>query len=313
MRLAKTVNDVLARLLGASRRLDRYYRDGFDALLRPPIVAATQFLIARFRNDPVLAIAEERLLRDEEAITREITRQMSDFLVQHYTGRIALRAGNTKTHGLLRASFEIDPDLAPELRRGVFASPAAYPAWVRVAGPGPFAPADLDDNGILSLSIKLMGVPGEKLLEDERFTQDFTFISAPTFTTPNIAENVKLQKQIGRGTPVLYFVHPLDSHLLDGVMQGVYARAHANPLQLQYFSCVPYLHGDGQAVQLSVRPRDPRRSRVPKDPGPNYLREAMAETLREREVSFDFLVQLQTDPRRMPVENSRRTMYRSAL
>ena len=35
------------------------------------------------------------------------------------------------------------------------------------------------DNGILSMSIKLMGVEGEKLLDDEQSTQDFTGISAP--------------------------------------------------------------------------------------------------------------------------------------
>jgi hypothetical protein len=304
MTIARFINDRTEGLLRAMRRLDRFYRNGFDDLFRPAIVAVAQFFINLLRNDPVLGIAEERALPEEEAVTREITARMSAFLVKHYTGKVALRAGNTKTHGLLRASFEVAPDLPPELRRGVFASPRAYPAWVRLAGPGPFAPADLDDNGILSMSIKLMGVEGEKLLDDERMTQDFTGISAPTFTTPNVVENLKLQKQIGRGTPVMYFLNPLDSHFLDAVMQGVYSRAHANPLELRFFSCVPYLHGEGQAVQYSIRPSVARRSRVPRRPGPNYLREAMASTLREREVCFDFLVQLQTDPRRMPVENS---------
>jgi hypothetical protein len=149
-----------------------------------------------------------------------------------------------------------------------------------------------------------MGVEGEKLLDDERLTQDFTGISAPTFTTPNVVENLKLQQQIGKSTPVFYFINPLDSHLLDAVMQGVYSRAHANPLEVQYYSCVPYLHGEGRAVQYSMRPSVTRRSRVPRRPAHNYLREAMASTLRKHEVSFDFLVQLQTDPRRMPIENS---------
>jgi hypothetical protein len=66
---------------------------------------------------------------------------------------------------------------------------------VRFGGPGPLAPPDPDDNGILSIGIKVMGVPGPKLLEDERETQDFSGISAPTFTTPNVVENLKLQRQ----------------------------------------------------------------------------------------------------------------------
>ena len=48
----------------------------------------------------------------------------------------------------------------------------------------------------MSLSAKLMGVPGPKLLDDERSTQDFTGISAPTFTTPDVRENAKLQRPV---------------------------------------------------------------------------------------------------------------------
>ena len=304
MKIGKLINDAVETLLRASRRLDPYYRDQFDALFREPIVAAAQFLINLTRDDPVLDIAEEQELPNEQAITRQIIEQMRAFLVKHYTGEVALRAGNTKTHGLVRATFEVLPDLPDDLQQGIFRTPSTYRSWVRFAGPGPFAPADLDDNGILSMSIKLMGVEGEKLLDDEQSTQDFTGISAPTFTTPNVAENLKLQRHIGNGTPALYFINPLDSHLLDAIMQGVYSRAHANPLELQYYSCVPYLHGEGQAIQYSMRPAAPPQSEIPRRPGPNYLREAMADTLREREVCFDFLVQLQTDPRRMPIENA---------
>jgi hypothetical protein len=316
MKIGRLVNDTVEGLLRASRRLDRYYRNAFDRVLRGPLVVVTQLLINLIRRDATLGIAEERKLPDEEALTRRIIDHMGEFLTRQYTGKVALRAGNTKTHGLVRGSFEVMADLPAELRQGVFGSPRVYPAWVRLAGPGPFSPADMDDNGILSMSIKLMGVEGEKLLDDERWTQDFTGISAPTFTTPNVVENLKLQQQIGKGTPALYFINPLDSHLLDAVMQGLYSRAHANPLELQYFSCVPYLWGQGRAAQYSVRPAAPRRSGVPRRPAPNYLREAMATTLREREVCFDFLVQLQTDPRSMPVENAsviwpqRRSPYR---
>lgn len=304
MTIGKLINDAVQALMRASRRLDPYYRDQFDALFRGPIMAAAQFLINQTRDDPDLEIAEEQELPNEAEITRQIIEQMRAFLVKHYTGKVALRAGNTKTHGLVRANFEVLPDLDDELQQGIFSNPRTYRSWVRFAGPGPFAPADLDDNGILSMSIKLMGVEGKTLLDDEQSTQDFTAISAPTFTTPNIVENLKLQRHIGNGTPVLYFINPLDPHFLDAIMQGVYSRAHANPLELQYYSCVPYLHGEGQAVKYSMRPSDPPESEIPSQPGPNYLREAMADTLREREVCFDFLVQLQTDPSRMPIENA---------
>jgi hypothetical protein len=199
------------------------------------------------------------------------------------------------------------PGLSARLRTGIFREPRTYRAWVRFAGPGPMAPPDMDDNGILSIGIKLMGVEGEKLLEDERFTQDFTAISAPTFTTPDVVENVKLQRESLAGTPAFYFLdpfRPFDSHLLDGLMQALFARANTSPLEVRYWSCVPYLFGEGQAVQYTVVPRSPSRSRIPRHPGPDYLREAMAATLARTAVEFDFRVQFQTDPRRMPIENA---------
>jgi hypothetical protein len=303
MSTARFVNDTLDAFVKYTRRFTRL-RNAFDALLREPLFAVAQFFINLGRKNEHLAIAEETWLPDEEEIAKQITEQMCGFISKHYRGSVALRAGNTKTHGLVKAWLTVEPGLPDELRQGVFREARAYKAWVRFAGPGPLAPADVDDNGVLSIGIKLMGVGGSKLLDDEQATQDFTGISAPTFTTPNVRENLKLQKRINDGTPVLYFLNPFDSHLLDALMQGLYAKLRGSPLEATYHSCVPYLFGEGRAVQYSIVPRSNERTRVPRRPSANYLREAMAGILAEREVLFDFMVQLQTDAHRMPIENS---------
>jgi hypothetical protein len=302
--LRRALSDALTRLFLWQRRLDPYYRDAFDALLRGPIEGLIQGLIASRLRDDGLGIAQERLLPGEAAATAEIVSDMSDFLRWQYPKGGAERAGNTKTYGVVRGVFEVLPGLPTHLRRGVFAEPRSYRAWVRFGGPGPLAPPDIDDNGILSIGIKLMGVDGPKLIDDERQTQDFTGISSPTFTTPNVVENAKLQRLLRLGVPVFYFVDPTDSHYLDAIMQGLYSRVQHSPLEVTYWSCVAYLHGEGQAVHYAVRPRSRSRTPIPRPPGPDYLREAMARTLGEREVTFDFLVQLQTDPHRMPIEDA---------
>ena len=303
MSTARFINDSLDAFIKFTRRFTRL-RDAFDGVFREPLFAASQVLVNLGRKDERLALAAEKLLPGEAEITGQITEQMCEFMSKHYRNAVALRAGNTKTHGLVKAEFEILPDLPDELRKGIFQTPKTYKAWVRFAGPGPFSPADVDDNGILSISLKLFGVEGEKLLDDERLTHDFTGISAPTFTTPNVRENLKLQRRIYDGTPVLYFLNPFDSHLLDAVQQGLYAKLYGNPLEARYFSCVPYLFGEGRAVQYSIRPRVGGRTKVPRRPSRNYLREAMVRTLCEREVLFDFMVQFQTDSHRMPIENA---------
>jgi len=76
------------------------------------------------------------------------------------------RGGNTKTQGIVRAEFIVHEGLAPEFRHGVFAEPRTYRAWVRFSGPGPYITPDIDDVGFMSISVKLMGVPGPKLMEE---------------------------------------------------------------------------------------------------------------------------------------------------
>ncbi|HZK79618.1 MAG TPA: catalase family protein [Humisphaera sp.] len=298
------INDILMGLISVERRIDPYFRNAFNSFFQSPLSSLVQSLINLTRPDWHLALGEERILADEDSLTDTIIEQMSEFTREHYPNGGALRAGNTKTYGVVRGEFEILPGLADELRQGVFSSPRTFPAWVRFAGPGPLAPPDMDDNGILSIGIKLIGVDGPKLIDDEKHTQDFTGISCPTFTTPNVAANAKLQRHIRQGTPVFYFLNPFDSHYRDAIMQGLYARANTSPLEVKYYSCVPYLFGTGRAAKYSIQPCSGERSKIPWNAPANYLRQAMTATLDRKDVEFDFLVQFQTDAWRMPIEDA---------
>ena len=305
MRLDVVVNDVLTRGFWVLRRIDPLLRPVIDRVVRPPVQALVQWLARRRLPDWGLDLAEERPLEGEAAATDRIVQSMTRFLQVHYPPPAHVeRAGNTKTYGLVRGDLSVRDDVPEELRHGLFARPASYPAWVRFAGPGPLAPPDVRDNAVMSIGVKLMGVPGPKLLEDEQATQDLTGISAPTFTTPDVVQNAILQEELGNGTPLFYFIRPSHPHLGDLVMQGLYAKTAASPLQETYWSCVPYLLGHGRAMQYRFVPRPFPRLRVPWRPGPDYLRAAMVRTLAEHDVVLDLLVQVQTDPRRMPIEHA---------
>ncbi|MBI4523075.1 MAG: catalase family protein [Deltaproteobacteria bacterium] len=307
MGFLKPLHDFLLGLLKLERRVDPFFRPAFDALLQEPLASLTQALVNLRRKDERLGLAQEAPLPDEEAFLDSIIRDMAAYMRAHYTPGNFERAGNTKTHGIVRGDFTVRNDVPQELRQGVFAEPRTFRAWVRFGGPGPDSPPDIEDVGVLSMGIKLTGVPGPKLLDDEKFTQDFTGISAPTFTTPDVRENAKLQAASLKGLPLFYFINAFDSHLLDGIMQGLWARTQTSPLETPYWSCVPYLLGERRAMQYSARLRSKARTRVPRlpmRPSDNYLREAMAATLARGDVDFDFFVQVQTDPWRMPIENA---------
>jgi len=300
----RPLSDLFLWLWRLERRTEFLYRPQFDKWVRPPLFASAQALQNVRRRDERLQLAEERLLRDEERYIQEIIDELTKFTRENWLPGSAQRFGNTKTFGVVRGEFTIHPDLPRHLRHGVFAGPRTYPAWVRFSGPGPYAPPDLEDLGQCSVAIKLMGVPGPKLMEDEHATQDLILVSPASFVTPNIRENANMQRWVRAKAPLGYLINPFNSHLLHLVMQLLYSPMHTSPLEVQYYSNVPFLLGEGQAVQYSLKPRSPARSRIPPRPAENYLREAMVRTLDKGDWTFDFMVQVQTDPHRMPIEDA---------
>jgi hypothetical protein len=75
-------------------------------------------------------------------------------------------------------------------------------------------------------------------------------------------------------------------------------------LDISYWSTTPYLFGPGRAVKYIARPCTPPKSTRPADVSDTYLSEALRARLRQGEACFDFLIQLQTDPRTMPIEDA---------
>ena len=286
------------------RRIEFLYRPYFDRWLRPPLFALAQRLQNLRRKDEGLALVEERLLPNEEQYIQAIIDELKAFTRENWPPGNAQRFGNTKTFGVLRAEFTVLDGLPDHVRRGLFAKPNSYPAWVRFSGPGPYWPSDLNDLGQCSVGIKVMGVPGEKLLDDEKLTQDLILVSPASFVTPNIRENAKMQRWVRAKAPIVYAFKPGDSHILQLIMQLLYSPMHANPLEVQYYSNVPFLLGDDQAVQYSLKPVRKGRSRIPVKPRDDYLREAMVRTLADGDWEMDFMVQVQTDPHLMPIEDA---------
>ena len=294
--------------LHVERRLEPFFRRGLNRLLREPMASLLQTLINARRPDEGLRLAEERLAPDEEASLDSVTASFAGYMERTYRPGNFERGGNTKTHGIVQATVTIRDDLPLHMRKGIFATPRTFPAYVRFSGPGPDLPVDIEDAGFISMAVKLMDVPGPKLMDDEKHTQDLIGVCTPTFVTPNIRENAKLQIWSFRNMPVFYFLNPLDPHILDFLMQALWTETQYNPLGHRFWSCVPYLLGEGQAMIYSFYPKSQVITEIPGVPfghvPPNYLRSNMIATLARQDVEFDLLVQVQTDPHRMPIENA---------
>lgn len=301
------IADTSSALVRLERRVDPWLRRPFDAVLRDPIARLVTALINRQRRNEGLKIAEERPIADEEAHLASIISSFDKQMRLLWKPGGFERGGNTKTHGVVRAEFVVHDGLPAALRHGVFAQPRSYPAWVRFSGPGPYITPDIDDVGFMSISIKLMGVPGPKLMDQEKFTQDLFGVSTPTFVTPDTSANAQLQLESVKNAQIFYFINRRRPHLLDFIMQALWIKTQSSPFEAPYFSCVPYLLGEGQAMQYSVWPKSNKRTpipRLPLRPPDDYLRAAMVGALATNDVELDVRLQLQTDPHLMPIENA---------
>ena len=301
------ISGVFTAVIHLERRVDPFFRPALDAALREPLTRLTTYLINRRRRDEGYQLAEERVQPDEEAHLQDIIDTFEAQMRGLWKPGWFERGGNTKTHGVVRAELTVRDDLPERMRRGIFAEPRTYPAWVRFSGPGPYVTPDIDDVGFMSMAIKLMDVPGPKLWDHERHTQDLFGTSVPTFVSPDTRANAQLQHWSLRNAQLFYFLNFRHPHVLDGMMNLLWTKTQSSPLESEYFSCVAYLLGEGQAMQYSFRSRLTTRTRVPRlprRPPDNYLRDAMVATLARQDVEFDILLQLQTDPFLMPIENS---------
>jgi len=295
------------KLVQLERRFDPWFRPAFDAVLRDPVARVVTALINARRPNEGLKLGEEKLLPDEDAYVDSIISSFGKQMRGLWQPGRFERGGNTKTHGIVRGEFIVHDGLPEKLRHGIYAKPQTYRAWVRFSGPGPYITPDIEDVGFMSISIKLMGVSGPKLMDEEKFTQDMFGVSPPTFVTPDVDANAQLQIESLKNTQIFYFLNLHRSHALDLIMQGLWIKTQSSPFEAPYFSCVPYLLGEGQAMQYSVWPKSKRKTRIPRlpfRPPDDYLRNAMVSALSEGDVEFDIRLQLQTDPHLMPLENA---------
>ena len=252
-------------------------------------------------NQPQLA--EECLAPGEEEATASIIALLKRRLEREYATGRTLRDAHPKQHGLVKADFVVEPGLPSELCVGVFSKPRSFPAWIRFSNMNDPPQPDIhkDSRG---MAIKLMGVEGAKLLESEKhaLTQDFVLMSTQFFVTRGAIEFARLVEALEGGFPRLMLHFALNPRLLSLFLKA--RQRCASPLEISYGSTTPYLFGE-RAVKYAVRPAQPPTATIPPHPSDDFLREAMVRHLSQREALLDFLIQFQTDARKMPIEDPR--------
>ena len=203
---------------------------------------------------------------DDDAI-----REIADILVRtvrrdYPPGTLARRDAHPKHHGCVRAEFRIDADVPAKLRHGVFAEPRTFPAWIRFSNGAPKAQSDhrRDQRG---MAIKLLDVPGPKVLEDERTRRRRIWCSqAPHDLIRSISDYVRFvtaaeKKPAFRVLGFFFGWNPLSWKLHDFRALLSTLEHAANPLGIRYWSQTPYRLGP-HTVNLLCAPAPSGRAGV---------------------------------------------------
>lgn len=212
----------------------------------------------------------------------------------------AFRDAHRKAHGCVQAKFTVLDKLPPKLAQGLFATPHAYDAVVRYSNGAGTSSDDHNPDG-RGMAVKVLGVNGPKLLEDEASanTQDFLMINNPVFFVRNAPDYVGFQKASGLGLAGWLLTHLREA----SVLLSIGSKKMTNPLNARYWSMVPYKLGTEQ-MKYSAQPCAGASNFYDKSDTADRLRENMTAQLATGGACFDFMVQTRTVPAEMPIEDA---------
>ena len=228
-------------------------------------------------------------------------------------GKRVLRQVHPKSHGCVKATFQVLEGIDESLRVGLFSDPGKqYDTLIRYSNASGIIGPDTDAEGAhvsRGMAMKVLGVKASLLDDEEVRSQDFLMINAPSFAFANVADYLRLSQVLleDRDKAARFFspLHPSAPAEIPGVdkkttlrtfqlVQKIQATPTANPLEVQYFGAAPFRFGPDRVMKFSARPVGELKPQVPPtDGGDDYLRDALMATMQQNnDIVFDFMVQV---------------------
>ena len=243
------------------------------------------------------------------------------------TGR-AVRDAHAKGYGLVRGEVEILDQLPGEYAQGIYATPGKHDALIRFSNGSPHAGADARLGGATGLALKIFGIDGPTLLEDEPDTRTFDYanINAPVFFSNTVEHYLFIQDlfigapgYFARGAPGRHdffkdFVTGKGSldpeHWAWDELMAFLRVLQSRPVNLllsTYWTMGAVRHGD-YIAKVRFAPVAALADKVVQREldlasAAEVYRPALIAELRDRPYEFDIQVQLCADLAQMPVED----------
>ena len=257
-------------------------------------------------TNKTLLIGQEYPEKDDALVANKIVKLLQDQMLRIYAkkGEKQLRQIHPKMNGCVKAEFIIDPDLPEELKVGIFKEAGSFPAWIRFSN-GDTHPLPDWKKDVRGCAIKIMNVPGEKVEGDG--VHDFILMNTKNFVSRNIKQFSGVLSVVIPRTTISNIIPKLIS-IFAGIpilYRGLKAKIKCNhPFEISYFSTVPFRFGDEtRAVKYKIKASAQNQLEYTDKSNADFLRHNMAATLMKHEIVYNFFIQFQTDPIKMPVED----------
>jgi hypothetical protein len=249
---------------------------------------------------------------DEQALFEGFAREIGEEQkkVAKDTNGPLRRGFHAKLHAGLMAEFQVLGDLPEHARFGVFREPRVFPAALRFSNGKPTINPDAsrEPRGI---AIKLVGVPGRKLLpgQEDAVTQDFLATSHSVTSTVRNARQFIAFIRATSNPYTMAFTLPRAVGVLESIRIGSalvstvgFSKVRSMVTE-EYSSTAPIKLGP-YAVKFTVRPAEGTAATTDRTLTVDFLREELADRLRKGDVVLDFLVQFYVDETRTPIEDT---------
>ena len=248
---------------------------------------------------------------DEQVVFEGFAREIVAFQKQDAAKDGPLRGFHAKPHAGLIAEFQVRSDLPEHARQGVFSAPLTFPAVVRFSnGESRFHPdANHEPRGI---AIKLIGVPGRKLLpgQEDAVTQDFLATShSVTSTVLDVRQFMKFARSARHPRWTIPITLPFRVGLCEAkrilkTLNTTVRHSDVRSMATEQFSGTAPIKFGPYAVKFTVQPAPGTAATRDRPLTEDFLREELADRLRKADLVLDFLVQFYVHKKLTPIEDT---------
>jgi len=286
------------------------------------------------RYSPDVEKIEPDFERSLKTVLDAMKQHMHGSLQAEGIGRV-VRDAHAKGYGLAWGQVEILSGLPDAYAQGIYAKPGRHEAMVRFSNGTNHVGSDRLLGPITGIGLKIFGIEGKTLLEDEpdSRTFDYALINHPVFFVNTLAHYVFIQslfRNLGTAPPADESPEQKQAalhRLLYGFVTGkgtlppeewaweelgaflqLAQKKPVNLLLSTYWTMGAVRHGD-YVAKVRVAPVQSFADRVVQraldlESAEQVFRPALVAELSERPYEFDIQVQLSTDLARMPVEKT---------